>query len=162
MGLPLKTNKPKTIKKVRYFFQNDDEFPKIVRLAGPEKELGSPHIDVTGVHGSNGENTVETRRVSQAYYQTAKDIVNFAIRCMPEDQQTIMTYKYAEPIPVWQVANKVGLEKSAFNELDKKSCLHFADYLKGVADGYKVTDEFGLDLHVYDLEPENDRKLTGS
>lgn len=162
MGLPLKTNKSKTIKKVRHFFQDDDEFPRIVRLAGPDKELKSPHIDITGVRGSGAGNATENRYLMHAHYQTARDIVDFAIRSMPEVQQTIMFYKYVQPIPVWQVANKVGLEKSAFNELDKKACLDFADYLQGIADDCEATDEFGLDLHVYDLEPEAERKLTGS
>lgn len=160
MGLLPEIDENATVSRVRHFLQDDDKFPRLERLSGAWCELKSPHMDITGVRGSSAGNSTERRFIKHAYYYSAYMAVKEAIGHMRPESQLIIQKKYLKGVPAWQVANTLGVASTQFGKRDRKACFEFADFLQGSADRYGLTDEFGLDLHVYE-KPAIDRQITG-
>lgn len=162
MGLLPEINENATVDRVRHFLQDEDKFPRLERLSGAWCELKSPQMDITGVRGSSAGNAIEHRFIKHAYYYSAYLAVKEAIAHMRPDSRLIIQQKYLNAVPSWQVANTLGVASTQFGKRDRRACFEFADLLEGSAYRYGITEEFGLDLHVYrNGKPAIDRQLAG-
>lgn len=132
-------DKETTIRKVRHFFQDENQYPKIRRNAWDDG-VKSPVTDETGVRSSSQGNSSERMMIYYSECSQAKKAVEGAIKACSAKSIDILKLRYCQGLFVWQVKERIthDLGHSTYSDADKQACLEFAD----------ACDRLGSQLHT--------------
>lgn len=118
-------NEPATIKNVTNFFEKD--FEKYQAIDKTKFDIKSVDYSKIKVNGSSNNSAVANRYIFIINAQQRLACVKPAIENCNDTNKIILTERYLNNLPAWQVEAEVGYGHTQFYVHFHKACLEFAD-----------------------------------